>query len=336
MRKSLFSSSSSFVTALLGIALGFTHVTGAEALPVERFESRLQISCGEGQRSCSGSIRDADTLGRITGFSIVKSSAGSVELDIADNSKGGLRVKAKEATDISLTLSWDSDLNPDILSGSGLNCFDLTRQGAYAFIISKASLRSSCHEPSVGGGCPTFSMETRVYNASDPTGQKFSASVVTRSLLDDTDIAVPFSNFIRQGPRGKGSFSCVGAVTMTLKFRGFSELELTTGPIYTNGEEGLTPLPTATEQPIETPTATPTLSPTSAPTIAPTDTVEPMATDSPVPSAAELPQMTAVLASPIATPKVAALPTQVVAPSISVTVRPSEAEEAVYGELVAE
>jgi hypothetical protein len=304
----------------------------------------LQLSCGESQRSCSGSIRGSETLGRITGFSILKSSVGRVELDVAGSSKGSLRLKAIDVPDFSLTLSWDSDLNPDLLSSSGLNCFDLTRQGAYAFIISDASLVSKCDELKIGAGCPTFSMETRVYHASDPTGQKFSASVVTRSLLDKTEVAVPFSNFIRQGPRGKGSFSCVGAITMTLKFRGFSELELTTGPIYSNGEEGLTPLPTPTERPTETPTATPTSSPTSTPTLTPTPTPQATATHSSLPSIAvsgaptspAMEQVGTASSAPVVTTGAAALPTQAATPKMPPTARPAEPEEAVYGEVVAE
>jgi hypothetical protein len=308
--------------------------------------------CGEGQRSCSGSVRDSDALGKITGFSILKSTTGSVELDAAGAGKGSFTFKAKDAHDVSLMLSWDGDLNPSLLSGAGLNCFDLTRQGAYAFIISKASLSSSCRESKVPGGCPAFSMESRVYNASDPTGQKFSSSMVTRSLLDETDLTIPFSNFIRQGPRGKGSFSCAGAVTITLKFRGFSQIDLTTGPIYTNGAEGLTPLPTPTEEPRVTSTATPTSSPTGTPTGTPTLTPELTATHSPIPvadvigdsSSVQANQPTPVLPTPIEgsdgqPTKIsgrAVLPEVVVTPEVVTTVRPSEPQEAVYGEVVAD
>jgi hypothetical protein len=186
-------------------------------------------------------------------------------------------------------------------------------------------------------------MESRVYNAGDPTGQKFSASIVTRSLLEQTDIAIPFSNFIRQGPRGKGSFSCAGAVTVTLKFRGFSEVDFTTGPVYTNGSEGLTPLPTATEQATLTPTATPT----DTPTVTPTRTIEPTAIQSPTPSVLIGVESTPVgtqyvspaPSTPVVTPAdepSAVVPEGALKPQVGATVRPAEPEEAVYGEVVAE
>jgi len=322
------------------------------ALPVERFDSRLRISCAEGKKSCSGSVRDVDTLGRITGFSISKSAAGKAKLELASTDKGRLSFSAKDVSDVALTITWDGDLNPDLLSASGLNCFDLTSQSGYAFIASQASLRSTCAEPSIAGGCPSFSMETRVYNASDPTGQRFSASVVTRSMLDETDITIPFSNFVRQGPRGQGSFSCAGAVTMVLRFRGFSELEFTTGPIYTNGAGGLTRLPTPSLQPTLEGASTLTLGQTG--TYSPTpEQQQPSTTASPAaqPIGGDLlttsiqtpggtaqpsPFVTASDITPPGTPSAVAAPQATETPKGQQKSRSSAPEEAVYGELVAD
>ncbi len=222
------------------------------AHPLENFSAPLSIMCGEGQRECSGVLRVDGALGGHTGISIVKGRAGEVSLK-AGRPIGSLRLEAEDATDVAITFSWDGDSNPEVLSGSGLNCFDLTQQGAYAFIISKFSVESDCSDNALDSECPNFIIDSRVYDSQDPTGQRFSASTIVRGRLKDADLAVPFSNFVRHGPRGKGSFTCAGAVILTFRFRGLEELELQLGPMFTNGREGLQPLPT----PVVAPTATP-------------------------------------------------------------------------------
>jgi hypothetical protein len=180
---------------------------------------------------------------------------------------GRLRLEAEDATDVAITFSWDGDSNPDVLSGAGLNCFDVTQQGAYAFIISKFSVQAECREEALAAECPNFTIDSRVYDSQDPTGQRFSASTIVRGQVKDSDLAIPFSNFVRFGPRGKGSFTCAGAVTLTFKFRGLEELEVEFGPMYTNGREGLQPLPAPSFAPSSTPhsvtpePATPTVVP---------------------------------------------------------------------------
>jgi hypothetical protein len=102
-----------------------------------------------------------------------------------------------------------------------------------------------------GPECPRFTIQSRVYDALDPTGQKFSASVINREISEPSDIVIPFSNFIMRGPRGIGRFECVGAITIAMSFSGFGAVELRTGAFFTNGAEGLTPLPAT---PAEDPT----------------------------------------------------------------------------------
>ncbi len=216
----------------------------ALAMPLETFSSPLSITCGEGQRECSGVLRVADNLGGHTGISIIKGLAGEVSLKVG-RPAGKLKIEAQDATDVAIAFSWDGDSNPDLLSGAGLNCFDLTQQGAYAFIVSRFSANSECSSDALVSECPNFSIDSRVYDSQDPTGQHFSASTIVRGEpVKDADLAVPFSNFVRFGTRGKGRFTCAGAVTMTFRWRGLEDLEVEFGPIFTNGREGLKPLPT--------------------------------------------------------------------------------------------
>jgi hypothetical protein len=223
------------LTALLPVALSFCPFA-AEALPLERFHSRLVLDCGEGQRECAGVLRVDDALGRHTGIAVLKSDKGDVSVKIGLD-KGLLHLKADGATDLTLSFSWDGDSNPDVLSGSGLNCVDLTKGSAHALVVSKMSVEPECDEDAVVATCPQFIVESRVYDAQDPTGQRFSSSVVSRGISVDSDLFIPFSNFTRRGPRGKGSFTCVGAVTVSFKFTGLSDLDLTLGEIVINGQE---------------------------------------------------------------------------------------------------
>lgn len=247
----------SFVpAATLVLLVSVVLIPTGYSLPLETFRERLTLDCGEGERECTGVLRASNTLGRSTGISIVKGLEGEVSVR-AGQPKGTLRIKAEEASDFSIAFSWDGDSNPDVLSGAGLNCLDLTRSGAYAFILSKLSAEPECLKEAIPSECPQFTVESRVYDSQDPTGQRFSASVMARGPMVESDLAVPFSNFVRSGPRGKGSFTCVGAVTITMRFSGLDELGFDLGPIYTNGEEGLevpptpsVPMPTAPSTPI--------------------------------------------------------------------------------------
>ncbi len=221
------------------------------AHPLETFSAPISITCGEGQRQCSGVLRVDGALGGHTGISVVKGLAGEVSL-IGGRPTGKLLIEAEDATDLAVTFSWDGDSNPDVLSGAGLNCFDLTQQGAYAFIISNFSAVSDCNDDALISECPNFTIDSRVYDSQDPTGQRFSASTIVRGQVKDAELAIPFSNFVRFGPRGKGSFTCTGAVTLTFRWRGIQDLEVDLGQIYTNGKEGLRTWPTAASVPSTT------------------------------------------------------------------------------------
>jgi hypothetical protein len=229
---------------LLSLVLLGTVSKPAWSLPLETFTAPLSLTCGERDRECGGVLRVHDALGRHTGISILKGVGGEVTVR-SGRRPGIFYVEADDVADVSITFSWDGDSNPEVLSGSGLNCFDLTRQGAYAFVVSKMNVESSCTERPIPGECPQFTVHSRVYDSQDPTGQRFSESTILRREVEESDVVIPFSNFVRFGPRGKGSFTCTGAVTIAFKFTGLEDLDLQLGPIYTNGDEMLTPLATA-------------------------------------------------------------------------------------------
>lgn len=279
VRVALDSVPGSGVKALVAILLCVGPAFPAYARPVEGFNVPFDLRC-ESTSQCSGIVRAEHTLGRYTGISVTKRGGGSAAVTIEKND-GAARFESQEASPVVLTLSWDGDQHPDQLSGAGLNCLDLTQGGAYAFVISGMSIESECHGESPGQACPNFQIESRIYDARDPTGQRYSVSMMTRSLPEKIDLVIPFSNFIREGPRGKGDINCAGAVSISLRFEGFDSVELELGPIYTNGSEGLTPLPTPTVSLTDTPQPAPTAQETSTtiPTVtAVNEVIAPVAT----------------------------------------------------------
>lgn len=238
-----------------------------------------------------------------------------------------MHFELSEASPVVLTLTWDGDQHPEQLSGAGLNCLDLTQGGAYAFVISGISIESECSEESNGQGCPNFQIESRIYDAGDPTGQRYSVSMMTRSLPEKTDLVVPFSNFVREGPRGKGNIGCVGAVSIAFRFEDFESVELDLGAIYTNGAEGLTPLPTATAALTVTPVATPTEQAAQTAVFSdPTVVWSPTPTQV-IPSAIPSSEVARLEPTPVDTPLMQAL----VSPRVPA---PADDEEVTYGQLV--
>lgn len=232
---------------LLSLLLSLFGALGSvEAVPIDSFSSVMEVECGDSQTVCRGFVRGDQVIGRYTGVSIEKSTQGTVTLKMGAPG-GGLMLDAQDVPDLMLTLSWDGDSNAAVLSGAGLNCFDLTQGGAHAFVMSHMQLQSVCMDDILSLQCPHFAIESRVYDSRDPTGQKFSASVVTRKSGKDGTVVIPFSNFIRSGSRGHSNFTCGGAITITLTFQGFQSLKLELGPVRTNGgdnEEAVEAIPT--------------------------------------------------------------------------------------------
>jgi hypothetical protein len=237
------------------------------AISLEQFDQTLDLRCGEGD-SCLRSLRSSLSLGGYTGILVRGESGLSAEVKVRDRN---FRAHISGSSLGSILFTWDGDRHPEILSGSGLRCLDVTQSDASAIIFKDFSLHGVCG----GEECPPFVIETRLYDASDPTGQLYSASILRRANdRPSGDLVVPLSNFIRHGPRGAGRLTCVGAISAQIKFENFSDVILEMGTILTDslvplevvGQKTLpeedavvaTPSPTETEE-VPSPVAAPPL-----------------------------------------------------------------------------
>ncbi len=245
------------LSLLLAIVGGVAYARHAWGVPLERFESPLELEC-EHDSVCNKSVRSKFVLGGVTGLVLAAGSEGVAKLRFRAADERQMELLGKGEAVHSLTLIWDGDSNPQVLSAAGLGCFDLTANGASAFVLRALAVEASCVERAENGECPPLEIESRIYDAGDATGQRFSASVLKRPVPRQADeLVIPFSNFIREGPHGLARPTCVGAISIALRLEGFKDLRLSAGPIYTNGSDGLTFIPT--------PTPLPTLPPTLAP-----------------------------------------------------------------------
>lgn len=300
----------------------------AVAFPLEKFDHQVEVSC-PASASCARSLRSKNTLGAYSGIWV----RGDAEMSSKFSAKQGvLEVNATGSSLGGILLSWDSDTYAEQLSSSGLKCVDMRHLGGWALVLKDFSVNGSCGDGL--GSCPPFVIETRVYDASDPTGQTYSASVLRRTngrALED--LLVPYSNFNRKGLRGEGRLGCVGAVSIFIRADGYREISLRVGPIFTNSSDPLealvfTPTPTppaatptsASEQEM-TPTPTPTFGPTVEPVVSVSPTSEALATPAGAEATPEPPVLDKVVVAPLGTPEI----------------EPERApEEAVYGEIISE
>ena len=237
----------------------------AEALPLERFEESLELSCAH-DTICSKTLRSKFSLGGTTGVVVTGGNEGEALLSIQPNEGRMLKLLADGEALHSLALSWDGDAYPERLSGAGLGCFDLTASGATAVVVRDFAAEFECVDADNTIDCPPLQVDVRIYDADDATGQRFSAAAVRFDSPRSTDeLSIPFSEFSREGPRGLARLTCVGAITMAFRFEGLKDVDLALGPIFTNGADGLTSVPTPT--PTHTPGVTVSATPTPEPTV---------------------------------------------------------------------
>lgn len=278
------------------------------AAPLERFEAPLELECAH-DSTCTKTVRSKVVLGGTTGIVLTGGNEGRAKLAFRQEGQRRLELSGKGESVHSLALVWDGDSNPETLSAAGLGCFDLTSSGGTAFVLRDLAVAAECAEPSEVGECQPLEIETRIYDAGDPTGQRFSASVIRRPAPRAADeLLIPFSNLSREGPHGLARPTCAGAVTITFRLSGFKDVRFSVGPIYTNGTEGLTYLPSPTPSPSATPTSTPSATPTVDPAAPVTDAVtsQPAATVLPT-LAAGTPAAETPIAEGSPTPSAAAL-----------------------------
>lgn len=319
--------------ALVSLAIPFADLL---AFPLEKFEHQLQVTCAD-DSSCARSTRAKTTLGAYTGMWVRGGADTHTTLSIA---KGALRVEMKGSLLSGVQLSWDSDTYADQLSSSGLKCIDMRHQGGSAIVIKDFKLEGTCGDDDAERECPPFTVETRIYDSADPTGQTYSASVLRRvNGKESQDLIIPFSNFNRKGLRGEGRLDCAGAVSINIRADGYRAVTFSAGPIFTNSSEPFEAL-------VLTPTPTP-VPPTPTPTGAVADAATRAPTSAPVVTAPETPVSTPELGGDsrensheqeptAAAPRAPSVSEVVVAPLNSPKPRREEEEETVYGAIVSE
>ena len=259
-----------------------------QALPVERFTGSTDLTCSPDDL-CGSFARAPESLGGKLGISIAGGRRSKARVR-ARNSVGqpSLEVHIPGEGVGALTLSWDGDPHPHQLSSAGLGCLNLRADGAIAFRIESFEARGTCEaQQGAEQSCQPITIEARVYDPSDPTGQRYSASILRRGIPRRGALDIPFSNFIHRGPRGAANFECVGAVSISVKIEGQRGLTLELGPIDTVGigpERLPMATPTATTvplpRPIDTPRPRPTETPAPQPTLVPTTQPSPEASTS--------------------------------------------------------
>ncbi len=226
----------------------------AIAFPLEKFDHRLEVTCAASS-SCARSLRAKTTLGAYTGIWI---RGGDDMRSTLEVKQGSLRVEASGTLLSGVQLSWDGDTYPDQLSSAGLKCIEMRHQEGTAIVIKDFELDGECGGDDAERACPPFTLETRIYDSADPTGQTYSASILRRAHgKERQDLIIPFSNFNRKGLRGEGRLGCAGAVSINVRTDGYREVTLKAGPIFTDSSEPLEALvltPTPTSVPATPPT----------------------------------------------------------------------------------
>ena len=252
----------------------------AFAIPLELFDQKLEVRCGE-EGQCARALRSRSTLGAYTGVSVRGEGRSSGEIQVKD---GGLKVTAKGSSIHGVYLSWDNDTYPEMLSSAGLGCTDLSVDGASAIVLKNFQVRGTCGSPDIEGAC-SITIETRVYDSADPTGQMYAASLLRIvSDREQRDLVIPFSNLIRKGPRGAGRLACAGAVSIFVRTSGYSRIECEIGSIYTNSTEPL----------VARSVRTPLVTPTSASALAEAHEAPRKSTPTPVAKTVAVPDGTAI------------------------------------------
>jgi hypothetical protein len=334
------------LTALLLLVFG----PEVGAIPIDGLKVPVEITCRRDE-ACGASVLSNASLGGRLGVAVtgVKNEGIEVKIERQANSSAFSAVIPGGSRG-SLLLTWDGDPYPQILSSAGLGCLNLTGDGSSVLRVLSFAI-SGCSGVESLGSCTPIIVETRIYHPGDPTGQRYSASVLKRTVPREvSDLDVPFSNFIQEGPRGRGDMRCVGALSILFKFETESDLVFTLNGIETDGEGSFEDLFAPTALPNVLPTELPTVQPTLVATSEPLLT--PVAEPSPTPQAIPTPRST--VGSQVTPMAINAIPMTVTAissasPSVVPTRKASptkvadppeesvdSAEERTYGSVVAE
>jgi hypothetical protein len=322
----------SFLLVLAAFLFCFCSI--ASASPLAIFDKSSERSCS-GTDVCDLTLFSRQTVGGYTGMTLSRSGSGKGRISIAPGrSSSVVQIESQGAGISTTTLSWDGDPNARVLSGAGLGCFDFRAFHGVAFVIKDFVASADCRDDAGAvTPCADLSIESRLYAASDPTGQVFSWSRIRRKIAPGSarDLVIPFSNFVRSSPRGPGLFECAGALTITFKAVGTKTLKLGMSSVLIDDELGAsvrpTPIVTRAANVVFSPTPTelaPTPDPTSSPTaaVAPTGVVELPATSA----------QTATAVPPVLSPQ----PTPAVPPASQLSKEGESDVVTTYGNVIAE
>lgn len=281
----------------------------ASASPLAVFDKSAERSCS-GTDVCDLTLFSRQTVGGYTGITLSRSGTGKGRISVAPSRVPAVvQIESQGEGITTATLSWDGDPNARVLSGAGLGCFDFRAFRGVALIIKDFVASAECRDD--GGAvvsCGDLSVESKLYAASDPTGQVFSWSRIKRKLIAGSarDLVIPFSNFVRSSPRGPGQFECAGALTVTFKAIGTKTLKLSLSSVLIDDQLGASvrPTPIVTRPAKAVVSAIPTsatLAPTPHPTSLPPVIASPRATSIAATATAE-PQAVPPVLSPQPTP----------------------------------
>lgn len=195
------------------VAANLAFLKSAFALPFEDFASlsrRTYRVYGDVEETYRGST----SIGSILTIEVPYNPKGD-RLQFGGPGGEGFTATSTPVAPLFLRLSWDGESAPRVISGAGLGCIDLTAEKATAFILSDFRFLQTC--PEKGYECPFVEVQIKIFDGSDPTGQRYSSGVVRRRVADkNRDLMIPFSQLVREGPEGPWKPSCVGAVSLTI------------------------------------------------------------------------------------------------------------------------
>lgn len=285
-------SSSAFSATVRCAAATLCWCAEVNATPLAIFDKSAERSC-TGSELCDLTVSSRKTVGGYTGITLSRSGASKGRISVnPGRSRPQVQIDSEGEGVCTATLSWDGDPNARVLSGAGLGCFNFRASRGVAIIIKDLVAAVDCRDDA-GSGVPCSDMiiESRLYDPSDPTGQTYSWSRIRRQLGEGSprDLVIPFSNFLRNSPRGSARFECAGALTIAFKISGSSSVKLGMSALLIDDQYGAAGAPTPAVLLSPSPTSSPTHTPRPEKTGAVPPTSAPVTLATAVPSQAPLP-----------------------------------------------
>jgi hypothetical protein len=217
--------------AVLALAWAVSGATSS-ALPIDDFA----VLAGRTFRvygDVSEAVRSPSALGSVLSVEI-PFGVPNGRIQYGGTGGKGVTVAANPLIPMMFRFTWDGESAVGVTSGAGLGCLNLTAEGASAFVLRELKFQQACDGKVVG--CPMLEIQLRVFDGTDPTGQRYSTGVVRRRVTNQMrDLVIPFAQLARPGPEGPWRPSCVGAVTATFLVPPKVESTVSFLKIETNG-----------------------------------------------------------------------------------------------------